>query len=147
MEREVFSDPTWRECTQLKDEFLFEIFAALCSRGYGNMEIKFINNKVPQMRNIFCSSFHKKGSLKFSISTYKISTIQNPWHPLKGGVNLSLWSSLHYCLVWYHSYTYMAHMKLMVHCPLHHCGNALLLVSLLAVSVALMVSITSAKWW
>ena len=26
-EREEFIDPVWRECTQLEDEFLFEIFA------------------------------------------------------------------------------------------------------------------------
>ena len=29
-EREAFIDPVWRECTQLKGEFLFEIFAAFC---------------------------------------------------------------------------------------------------------------------
>ena len=29
-EREAFIDPVWRECTQLEDGFLFEIFAAFC---------------------------------------------------------------------------------------------------------------------
>ena len=31
MECEVFIDPVRIECTQLKDEFLFEIFAAICA--------------------------------------------------------------------------------------------------------------------
>ena len=30
VEREAFIDPLCRECTQLKDEFLFEIFVAPC---------------------------------------------------------------------------------------------------------------------
>ena len=30
VERSALIDPVWRECTQLKDEFLFEIFAAFC---------------------------------------------------------------------------------------------------------------------
>ena len=30
VESEAFFDPVWRECTQLKDEFLFGIFAAFC---------------------------------------------------------------------------------------------------------------------
>ena len=30
VEWEAFIDSVWRECTQLKDEFLFEIFAAFC---------------------------------------------------------------------------------------------------------------------
>ena len=30
VELEVFINSVWRECTQLKNEFLFEIFAAFC---------------------------------------------------------------------------------------------------------------------
>ena len=30
VERDVFIDPARIECTQMKDEFLFEIFAAFC---------------------------------------------------------------------------------------------------------------------
>ena len=30
MEQEVFIDSVWIECAQLKNEFLFEIFAAFC---------------------------------------------------------------------------------------------------------------------
>ena len=30
MEQEAFIDPMWIECTQLKDKFLFKIFAAFC---------------------------------------------------------------------------------------------------------------------
>ena len=30
VEWEAFFDPEWIECTQLKDEFLFEIFATFC---------------------------------------------------------------------------------------------------------------------
>ena len=30
VEREASINSVWRECNQLKDEFLFEIFAAFC---------------------------------------------------------------------------------------------------------------------
>ena len=30
VEREAFTDPVWRECIQLIDEFLFENFATFC---------------------------------------------------------------------------------------------------------------------